>query len=273
MTDDVSIPAATAAPAANKGVKRGLPATGLPTAEDAAGKLWHVARLGTTKQDAFAAQWGKDNKASGGAWARRMALLRGFGLLRFEDEEVGLSELGQKLVNDSDPAAQRKARQAAVMTLKAYRELVEDYDGTALPDASALASRLRYEYGKSAEFAKDAAEAFIASLRHADMIDQSNAVRSGGRPTTSEALVKEPELAKAAPEEEADEIDRAFEEADDDLDEPEPGAADETDAEPKRGFTAQTPGGAQLSVSLDLSNFRADEVIQILNVLGFSGRG
>lgn len=46
MTEsNTSSNASVAAP--NKGVKQGLPFVGLPAAEDAAVKLWGVARLGT----------------------------------------------------------------------------------------------------------------------------------------------------------------------------------------------------------------------------------
>lgn len=260
---------------ANRGVKRGLPDTGLNEAEQASQALWNIARLGLTSPRAFAEKLGR-RAASGGSWAALMALLRGFGLIRQEGDQIGLSENGQALVNDSDPEKQTAARRAAVLKLKAYRELVTSFDGTMLPDAPTLASRLKYDYGKTDEFALRAATAFIESLSHAGMIDQSGLIRSGGAvsaavqestpPEHIQTITQETETETDAEDERySAEIDEAFSEAD----------ADETDIElvsyeqirrpinlPRSGFPT-----TNLNVTLDLSKYRAEEVIQILRAL------
>jgi hypothetical protein len=259
---------------ANKGVKQGLPAIGLPTAEEAATKLWAVARLGTTTPEAFARQFGERTKASGSKWDSRMAMLRGFKLLRFEDKQLGLSELGQQLLNASNPTEQIKARQTAVMNLKAYRELVEAYNGTALPDITAVATKLQFEYGKKEEFAKRAAQAFADSLTHAQMLDEENIVRKDGvTATDTQATFPVPpqgvETADSDDDEmQAAEIDRAFDE-----DEPE-SDGDEPPAAPLEqiGQVLSAPK-VSLTLTLDLSNFRADDVVRILAALGFGVRG
>ena len=49
----------------------------------------------------------------------RMAILRVYGLMREgADGKVGLSDIGRKIVNQSDPDGQRTARRQAVMFVK-----------------------------------------------------------------------------------------------------------------------------------------------------------
>jgi hypothetical protein len=180
--DGAGAAAATTARATGRVVKRGLPTLGLVEAENAASKLWDVARRGMTAQTAFAKELGL-NKASGGAWAAHLAHLRGFGVVLVKGDEIGLSPIGLDLAEDFDDAKRLAARRKAVMTLKSYRELVQDYDQTTLPAMDKIASKLEHEYGKNADFAKQAAAAFIASLKHAQMLDSNNVVRKAGADT------------------------------------------------------------------------------------------
>ncbi|WP_156096697.1 hypothetical protein [Amycolatopsis jejuensis] len=262
-----SMNATTGTAPANRGVKQGLPATGLPAAEGAAAKLWAVARLGTASPEAFARQFGEKTKASGSTWDTRMAMLRGFKLLRFEGKMIGLSELGQQLLDASNPAGQSKARQTAFMNLKAYRELVEAFNGTKLPDATVIATKLQFEYGKTDDFARRAATAFTDSLKHALMLDDDNFVRKEGVATSAKETVNSVgtagDVAESDPDDEtqAAEIDRAFDE--------------EAEGEIKQelnGHLSFVPN-MSLSLTLDLSNFRTEDVIKILSTLGFGARG
>lgn len=273
-----SSPSKITSPSPNRGVKRGLPSSGLLAAEDAANKLWNVARLATTSQDVFARQFGEKTKASGGRWRTRMAMLRGFKLIHTEGEQVGLTELGQHLVNSSDPEGQIAARRAAVMNLKAYRELVEAYNGTELPDIGTLASRLQFDYGKSGDFATKAAKAFIDSLQHAQMIDVQNFVRRDGAETTPSSVViyaSEPTSIVRDSEIEDDEAAAEIDRSDDGSD-----RTDYTVGEVAAVASISSPtspaaespspeANISLSMKLDLSKYRSDEVIEILNTLGF----
>ncbi|MFJ6167897.1 hypothetical protein ACIQH6_22440 [Micromonospora orduensis] len=261
-----------------QGYKKGLPLAGLATAEEFAVELWKIARLGMTSNDAYAVQLGS-TKASGGAWRARIAVLRGFKLIKTEGEKIGLSPLGQALVNSSNPAGQVTARRTALLSLRSYSDLVASFDGTALPEESVIATRLKFEYGKESDVALKAAQAFIESLRHAEMIDDTNVVRSSGNPAVSSSKVElgsgdgvitgEALTVEASDETQADEdataaeLDQAF-------------AADSTilDEQLTRdlGDVSRAPGNianssVALSVTLDLSNFRADEIVQILNAL------
>jgi hypothetical protein len=257
-----SNPLGSASP--NRGVKRGLPDVGLPTAEQSAAKLWSVARRGTTSKEAYAKQLGW-NKTSGNHWDKRMALLRGFGLIKATNDQIGLSELGLQIVNESNPDGQIIARRTALMKLKAYRELVESFDGTALPDITVLASRLQYDYGKKEEFAGKAAQAFVDSLKHARMLDDTNTVhREGCNSNQETALVVTDVTGLDDGDDNDTELDRAF-----NAEEEEHGAI-----EGDVGATVETENinlpavTVSMSVNLDLSKYRADEVVQILRALG-----
>jgi hypothetical protein len=133
-----------------RGVKKGLPTLGLVEAEDAASKIWGVARRGTAAPTALAKEFGL-GKASGGTWRARLAHLRGFGVIREDDEEIGLSPVGLDLVQDFDEGRRLAARRKAFMTLKSYRELVDEYNETQLPATDKIASKLEHEYGKAAD--------------------------------------------------------------------------------------------------------------------------
>ncbi|WIX82580.1 hypothetical protein QRX50_18305 [Amycolatopsis carbonis] len=259
-------------PAPNSGVKRGLPNIGLPEAEKMATKLWGIARLGKASTQAFAKQLGLST--SSGSWDTRLALMKGFQLIEKKDDQIGLTTLGQQLVNSSDPEQQKEARRAAVLHLKAYRELVTDFDGTPVPAVDVLASRLQYDYGKKEDFATAAANAFINSLQYAEMIDTSGVVRIQGddKPGISE-------LNDVPDEEESEndaDIDRAFGDGGYLL---ETGPGEEPNNNPVmveyESFPAaesHTESSIKLSVTLDLSKYRADEVIQILSSLGLTHR-
>lgn len=252
----------------NVGWKKGLPAYGLPTAEEAAQKLWHVARLATVTPEVFARQFGAKSKPSGGGWDTRIALLRGFKLIRFEDKNIGLSQLGQDLVNASNPDGQRTARRTALLNIKAYEDLVTTFNNTALPDDAVLGTRLQFEYGKKEDFALRAAKAFRASLVHAEMLGPGDIVLkegigAGGAPPV------DPEM--------DDLDDDADLDIDADLDEDEAQEDDDqVDDDINRDHSdeaALTPRpNVNLDVTLDLSRFRAEEVIQIINALGLGGR-
>ncbi|WP_143194096.1 hypothetical protein [Micromonospora sp. CB01531] len=270
MSQQPSTPAISSTPARNPAFKKGLPSQGLSVAESSASKLWNIARLGMTSKEAFAKQLGW-NRASGNHWDTRIALLRGFKLINIDGEQIGLSELGQKLVNTSNADGQREARRIALLNLKAYRELVDSFDGTELPQLSALSSRLQFDYGKSAEFAEKAAQAFVESLHHAGMVDGLNIVRKAGIGDMPPANADQeqasiPVQRDVVEDTDADdaELDRAFEAEDEPPHEEDPEQSIESTSRPGAAYPQPA---LSISVSLDLSKYRADEVIQILQSL------
>jgi len=221
-----------------------------------------------TSKEAYAKQLGW-NRASGNHWDTRVALLRGFKLVKIEGDQIGLSELGQKLVNTSNIEGQSEARRTALLSLKAYRELADSFDRTELPELSTLASRLQFDYGKSTDFAQKAAQAFIESLHHAQMVDGANIVRKGGiryvpaLPTDDTDTTEDTDATEDTDEDDA-ELDRAFEAEDESPIEEQSAQGSEGRAQ----LNVSPPQNAlSISVALDLSKYRADEVIRILQAL------
>lgn len=272
MTES-NAPSSVPTVAPNRGVKRGLPLEGLAAAEEATNKLWNIARMGTVPPEAFARQFSENAKASGNSWDRRMAMLRGFRLIRIEGTQVGLSSLGQRIIDPSDPMRQMEARREAVMNLKAYRELVKSCNQTELPKPATLATKLQFEYGKTKEVATRSAQSFVESLRHAEMVDVNNVVHEAGvtkfAPVVSiltPSDMSDPASQSGELEDLAD-VDHVFGE-DDTSNEVSPGSQVPLERNPKRG----NHSNVAISMTLDLSNFRADEVVKILGVLGFDGR-
>jgi len=247
-----------------KGVRKGLPTQGLRQAEESATRLWEVARRGMTAKEAFAKEVGMTS-VKGGAWDKRMALLNGFGIIKLSDTEIGLSDLGLDLVQDFDESKRRAARRKAFFNLKAYRELVDDFDGTELPEKGRLAGKLQFEYGKTEEFAQQAADSFIDSLLHAGLLDANNYVRKDG---VVSAVRTETGVQDADRDDETDEIDAAFGDEGDGED----GAARERELL-IRSVPHDADMALSLRVTLDLSRYRADEVVDILRALGFASRG
>lgn len=216
----------------------------------------------------------------------RMALLNGFGLIKSTDDEVGLTELGLDLVQDFDENKRQEARRSAVLKLKAYREVVETFDGTELLPRDKLAAKFKFEYSKTDEFAGQAADALIDSLRFARILDDSNVVHQRGVTTTlprtngqgsSDAIETEAPVNDddSAP----DEVNQSAEPMQSDED---AAAAELDDAfggnveqEPPLRITRHQGNekgadSVSLDVTLDLSSFRAEEVIQILRALGLA---
>lgn len=271
MSEDAQ-PASVAKPGANKGVKQGLPTLGLRQIEDSATKLWQVARSSETSKQLLAEQTGHSSTTSS-SFKARLAVLRGMGILQVAGETVKLTQLGLDLVQDYDEQKRHAARVSAIKTLRAYRELVEAFDGNALPPKPALSSRLKYEYGKSDEFASQAAEAFIDSLTFAGMLDSLGIVRAKG--VASAEVVAEPSVGEGSAEEEAAvaELEEVFEGLDGG------GTAPEVAVVSKQPDVSmpwhQAPAGVRapsFEITLDLSGFDADDVIRILQALGLANR-
>lgn len=255
-------------PGSPKGWKKGLPLYGLKAAEEAAAKLWDSARLGSVSTDVFAKALGLKG-SSGSAWDMRMALLRGYKLVTVNGDQVSLSPLGQRLINDSDTEQQLAARREAMTTLKAYKDLLDTYVNTPVPEKASLAGKLEFEYGKSPANAETAAQAFLDSLAFAEMVVKSGLVTLDG---------EDPADANSGPEHD-DEDDRVADELDAALDELE--AEQRGDAfkdeevlghDAGQAIVHRSAGNTSLAVTLDLSQFRVDEVVRILRELGLAGR-
>lgn len=279
MTDPVSATStSTSTSASNRGVKRGLPTSGLRQAEASAGKLWEVARRSQVAKQVFATALGMTSTA-GSSFRTRMAVLNGFGLIKADESQVGLSDLGITLLASVQPEEQRSARREAVLKLKAYRDIVETFEGTELPPRATLTAKLKFEYGKTDEFAGQAAEALVDSLNYAEMLDARDVVHKAGALQGEEGR-EESALGELTPAEDdaaSAEMELAFSQAEAEKEEEE--QSDETaDSDRVPPFVVPAVGQPSLTsdvgvaVTLDLSNFRANEVIEILQALGLARR-
>jgi len=252
---------ATPTVAANKGVRQGLPRKGLREAEAMAKSLWTVAKSSDTPLAVFAKELGHASVKSS-RLDSKLALLKGLGITQMVGGNIKLSPLGRDLVQDYEPEKRRLARVKAIVTLKAYRELVDNFVDQELPPRVTLAARLEHEYAKKSDFAEDAADAFLDSVTFANMLDADGVLRRDGV-TAAEVVVDE--------ETNTEEGDAAAEELDE-AQEREDAAGEENEGGDDSGSAS---GGAiapraTLAVTLDLSNFAASDVIEILGALGFT---
>lgn len=265
-------PNATASSAPAKRGKQGLPRTSLKGAEEAALKLWEVARAGKTAKEAFARELRITSIVGNGAWDRKLAMLNLYGLIEQTENQIGLSALGLDLVQDSDPDKRRDARRRAVRKVKAFDDLIGRFDGTELPTMDRLTSTLRFEYQKTEDQAAKAAEAFVESLAFAELLDASRVVHRHGPPSVAAGGDGTDD---DDPDDEPDDEEESAPEAL--ASEGEADASSEPGSEVARGMTprgrrvtSDLASDRTLTVTLDLSSFRADEVIQILRELGFA---
>lgn len=249
------------APGPQTGVKKGLPGRSLKIAEANVEKLWQVARHGAVPHDAYAKEL-KMKGASGGTWARRLALLRAFGLVEASKTDIRLSPIGLDIVQTHDDEKRQTARRKSFCKVRAYKDLVESYDGTELPEKEQIGSKLEFEFGKTPEAAAEAAAAFIESLTLAGLLDSDRVVRRGG--AGSAPLATDDNSTELEDDSAAEELDEEFdeEEFDDEF-----GETEEPDEE-----VVRSEGPVSLSMTLDFSRFRADEVIEILAALGLARR-
>lgn len=255
-------------PSPNLGVKKGLPGRSLKVAEASAEVLWQVARNGVVAHDAYAKKLGMTG-ASGGGWRRRLALVRAFGLVEATKTDIGLSEIGHAVVQTADAARRLAARRQAFFKVQAYADLVASYDGTELPAVEHIAAKLQYDFGKTPEAATEAAQAFVESLGHAGLLDNGDIVRKAGAGSGPPIDVAEVDPV------DVERTDRGHDDEDEDEDEDE-GPWDEEDLEDVfDDAESEDPGVSgdervTLALTLDLSHFRSDEVIEILVALGLA---
>jgi hypothetical protein len=261
MADDTTVEDQGQGPGPGTGVKKGLPVQSLKTAEQAAQKLWEVARRGAVAPEAYAKQLGL-TKASGGAWRAKLALLRGFGLVTVSKTDIRLSDLGLDIIRTDDDSKRQAARRKSFFKVRVYKELVDAYAGEELPERDQIASKLEFQFGRSAEAAQQAAGAFIESLKHAGLLDHSNTVLRSQHEAASNEAGSPIGGAADDSDEFAGEFEDAVDDDGDDLGEPVRQHQAAAEIEPVSDRLVS------LTVTLDLSGFRAEEVLEILRALG-----
>ena len=250
--------------------KRGIPRQSLKEVAEWAKKLWADAKFGTTPHDAFAKSLGHQ-AAEGGAWRAKMAAIRAYGLVREtrgNPTEIGLSDVGKNLVREDDKTVQKQARRDAFMGVGAFREILQDSAGAHLPGEAALASKFEFKWGLNRSDAEEAARNLVESARFAGLVEEDSggllvqqiAVDSDGGDTETESLDQSLDGEKASGGEEGASAPK---------DPGESGGGSGSGGSLVGGLR----GTVNLSVSLDLSQFDAEDVLRILAALGLTNDG
>lgn len=263
MTDEATAEAvAGAAPQA----KRGMPRVSLAVAETYAGGVWEAARLGAAPQVSVArAISGKDDAtASGGNWRAKVAALRIFHLIETPGGQMKLSEIGLSVVNSADPHKQREARRRAVLAVEPYAAVLQQSAGHPLPPAASLAGRFEFDYGLSKDDAKIAADAFIASAKHAEILDAAGVVSVGGElPAPPDGDPNdEVRTTEASGTDEVPAADAA----------PVVANADVLAAQPIRPPVVGGAGSVEIAVTINMTKWPVEDVLTVLDVFGYGSR-
>lgn len=249
--------------------KRGVPRGDLKAAETLAKGLWNAARLGAVAPGAFARELtGPDAKPSGGAWRNKMALIRAFGLMDVvAGDQVKLSPLGRRIVNDSDPAQQVAARREAVLGVKPYAELLRASDGSELPSQDSIAGTFEFTYGLAKENATEAAQHFISSVQAASFLGTDKVVHLDAQESTAATEGDSGQAPGGAPATNVDGQERpAVEDQKDPTPEPPP-RRDDPDPQVDLEVVEGSPR-ASVAVTLDMSAWAVDDVLRVLGALG-----
>lgn len=261
--------------------KRGVPRMTLETAEEFAKAVWAVARSGMTSEGVVAKHIGGEGaKASGGAWRRKVASVKYFGLIdTLPDSQLKLSDLGLRVVRESEPETVKEARKAAVLQVEPYKKILQTADGHELPASAGISGTFHYDYEMSQSDADKAATAFEESVRRAGLLDEQGVVRvsavPGGAINSDEEDTPPPDDPKSKgkgagyPE---------FEPKDEILDtklEDEPRSRDRDKGSdhaswPKFDVPITSASGVSLRMKIDMSDWNADDVVKVLRAIGLS---
>lgn len=232
--------------------KRGVPRGDLEEAERLASSLWDAARHTEVSQDVFARAL--NVSAKGGAWRARIALLRIFSLADVQGSKIRLSDLGSRIVNKTDPSKLIAARRESVLAVPSYAAILAGNEGQELPSDGALAGRFEFDYALSKADAGKAVGWFKSSMSLAELDRESTIRLSDSEKAAAESVSTDPALddADAAESTDKDEI----------HDDAQGGYADTADT-----AEVNTRPDISVAVTLDLSNFEADDVVRILQEL------
>ncbi len=253
--------------------RNGVPRISLESIEASVKAIWVAARRTEAAPVTIArAITGKsDAKASGGAWNKRIAALRGYNVI--ERSSYKLTEIGLAIANTADLEMRARGLRDAVLSVPAYRKFLERANGEELPALALLASEIEFEYELSNTDALSAARVFVESVTYAGLVDESGKVSLAGMVVTplpdeggreeSEAPMLEPAVGEANVS-------------------PTPGAriAPAPSATPEvvtreatPHVTLAVPAGVSAPVSIkvriDMTEWAADDAVKVLKVLGY----
>ncbi|MDP3778678.1 MAG: hypothetical protein Q8R30_01350 [bacterium] len=138
--------------------------------EEAIGLIGIVSKLGrkNVSEKAVAAETGKSITNSG--FLGRVSSAKQFGIISKEGGKLSLTQLGNEILFPLDEATKAEAVKKAFMMPTLYKELVDAFGGTKLPEYGSLGNRLINDYGIEAGAKDVAAKNFIKSAEYADVI-------------------------------------------------------------------------------------------------------
>lgn len=134
-------------------------------------------------------------------WAYGIPAATYFGLVerigRGDDAQVKLTELGRRIALPGPPDEEHATKASAVRMPELYLRLLEQFAGAPVPSKEALRRILQRDYGIVESMAGNAAEAFLDSLKTAELITSAGTVTGGnGAPSVEDK--KEVKAAAAA---------------------------------------------------------------------------
>jgi hypothetical protein len=116
-------------------------------------------------------------------WAYGIPAATYFGLVerigRGDDAQVKLTELGRRIALPGPPDEEHATKASAVRMPELYLKLLEQFAGAPVPSKEALKRILQRDYGIVESMAGNAAEAFLDSLKTAELITSTGTVTTG----------------------------------------------------------------------------------------------
>jgi hypothetical protein len=123
-------------------------------------------------------------KVADRAWAYGVPAAMYFGLVerigRGDDGRLKLTELATRIALPATPEEARAAKVAAFREPELYAKLLERFAGHPVPSKEGLRNLLHREFGIVESMAPNAAEAFLESLKEADLVNSQNAITLPG---------------------------------------------------------------------------------------------
>lgn len=129
-----------------------------------------VSRLGrkNVSEKAVAAETGKSITNSG--FLGQVSSAKQFALISKDDGKLSLTQLGNEILFPQDEATKVDAIKKAFTMPTLYKELVDAFSGTKIPEYGSLGNRLINDYGIEAGAKDVAAKNFIKSAEYAKVI-------------------------------------------------------------------------------------------------------
>ena len=243
-----------------------VPREAIDVAEVLASKVWELARRNSVAIKALAESIG--NKPTSSSFQQKVALLRYYGLVEGDKDNIQLTAIGIAIVRTDDEQVRATARRDAFMAQKHFAEVIAGYGGGQLPDTEKLATTFKFKYALSDEAATSVANAFRKSAEQAGLVDANGVVSSDvTAPADIDGGGPPPQPAYQPPPAPNDTSQNGDTNTKDDPPPPPPPTPPAPRVDPP---PAPASSAVSLNLTLDLSSFAADDVVRVLRALGLA---